>query len=235
MADSVETIISRILTRAGLDTSDPEFVTRADVLACVNNMLKDLTENTECFVKLDSTSVVWVAGTRSYTLPTDLYDILHMYDPVNDRPLYGITVEMLDAYSSNWREDSGEVYYFFRGFEGMDKISFYKKPSSSYATYSPQITYRYYPADVTDSSLSYLPSPIRGATPMTIYYGLKELFDVYKGLRDIEAAEKNRKLYERERSRFTSLDRASGRTFVYGSRQGSSSSLGPQWPSNYPR
>lgn len=235
MADAVDAIIDRVLTRAGLDTSSPQFVTRANILECVNNMLKDLAENTEVFTKLDTSSITWATGTRSYALPSDLYDIINMYDPVNDKPLYPVTMDMLDAYNEDWREDEGEVYYFWRGMEGMDNISFWKTPGSAYDTYSPSFTYRYYPTDVTDSNSSYLPQPVRGSTKMAISYCLAELYEIYKGLRDIEQSERHRVLYERERQRFMSLDRASNRAYVYGSKQPRRQGpLGPQWPDEYP-
>jgi len=236
MAEDAASIIDEVLTDLGLDTSSPKFVTRVNVLTQINNCLIDLTENTYAFQAKDNSTVVWVTGTRSYDLPSDLYDILRVYDPVKDRVIYPIPIDNLNAYKTDWEEDEGEVTYYWRGgTDGMDKISFYKKPSSDYNGSSPTIQYRQYQTALTDSSSSYLPKPIHNSRIMVVDYCKYRLQRIHKEIRDIDESDKAFLRYLAKRKHWEAVDEASGRTYVYGARTKSvPGPIGPEWPSDYP-
>lgn len=236
MATDAQSIIDEILTDLNLDTTSPKFITRAHVLAKLNKAIKFLYRTTSIFTKLDTSSITWATGTRSYSLPTDCYDILGIYDPVEDHPVIPITISMLNDYKADWYEDSGEIFYYFRGYEGMDKISFYKKPSSSYNGESPHLWYKHKPAALTDASNSYLPAPIADEDEVVIDYAKAQLFRSRKEIRDIDEADKAWGRFLAFANQIgTDLDKAPNRVYIYGSRRVEySGPYGPQWPSEYP-
>jgi hypothetical protein len=236
MAEDVESIISEVLVDLGLDTTTPVLISRANVLQQVNNCLIDLTENTYAFQANDTSSITWVTSQRSYTLPTDLFDIISIYDPVKDRELWPITTGTLDGMSKDWKEDEGEVYYYWRGgTETMSHLSFYKLPSSDYNTYSPEMQYRQYQTALTDSSSSYLPNPIHTSRIMVVDYCKGRLQRIHKEIRDTEEADKFWGNYLVKRRHWEAVDEASGRIYVMGSRPRiAPSPVGPRWPDQYP-
>jgi hypothetical protein len=235
MAENAEDIISEVLTRLGLDTTSPTFITRANVLQQINNCIKDLAENTRVFTKQDTTTLELATDTRSYSLPTDCYDIQRIYNTVDDREVYPVTTDMLDLYDDGWQEDGGTVYYFFRGFEGMDKVSFYKIPDSDYDGEAFQLWYYYYPAALTDSSTSYLPSPIHTSRMMAVDYCMDKFLRMQHEFQDIQEANNSRDRFLVQRRKWGVMDRASNRTYVYGSRKPRiPGPLGPSWPDAYP-
>lgn len=235
MAQDAESIISEVLLKLGLDTSSPTLITRANVLTEINNCIRDLAENTRSFLKLDQTTLSLVTDTRSYSLPSDLYDIQRIYNTVDDREVYPITTDMLDVYDEGWQEDSGTIYYFFRGFEGMDKVSFYKMPDSDYNGLVFDLWYYYYPTDLSDSSTSTLPNPIHTGRNMVINYCLGKLFNLHMEFRDQQEASRHMAQYMGDRQRWKVMDRASNRLYVYGSRKGRlPGPVGPEWPDSYP-
>lgn len=230
MAVDAKSIIDEVLEKMRLNATTPVAVPRTRVLREINNMLKDLTEHSYCFIKKDDDVFTLVDGTRSYELPSDCYELIRVYDS-DEKKVYPITIEQLEDMSRDWPDDEGTPEYFILGYEAANYLTFYPKPGSDEADAELGAIYRYYPTDVTDSASSYLTGPIANNKQLAVNWCLGQLSLAKSEVQDQTVAQAYLNAYYFERKRWESRPKAPDRTRIMGIRgEQAPSTLSPNIP-----
>lgn len=159
---------AELITQVSRAAKDPTNAqrTRAIVASMITDAMDYIIDKTECLRKIDSTSVVLVAGTQEYSMPNSF---IKFPVEINDVPrgivvlgtngnveVEPTTTALLNSREIGWREAAAGIprfYYLIKS--GTPKIGFYPKPSSSYISSKGtgvfmDIIYR--PSDIDDSA-----------------------------------------------------------------------------------
>jgi len=153
------TTVAEMEARVEKQLADPDnaLFTKAECLDAWYDGVLELSDETDNWVKRDTTTVATVASTLTATLPTDFIremSITLVDSNSKEIPLTRSTVPSLDAISSGWRTgDTGQPskYYIY---DDKATIGFDPVPDDAYDIY---LTYIYFPTrSATDLLVPFL-------------------------------------------------------------------------------
>lgn len=106
--------------------------------------IQRLARATGMFVERDATTAV-AAGAPEYDLPSRHLSTIHV-SLVAGANLRGASVRDLEALSSTWNTDSGDVERFVQDFNGTEKLRLYKNPDG---VGTLAVIFHQYPAEIS--------------------------------------------------------------------------------------
>lgn len=234
MAISASEVIDEVLFKMRQKIASPGALARTDVLREINNMLIDLTENTDVFIKQADDVITLAYGVRNYDIPTDCYEIVRVYDS-DEKKIYPITEVQLEEINRDWLDDMGGPEYYMIGYAAANKITFYKCPDSDADGSTGGMIYKAYQDALTDSTTSYLPGLIANNKQLVVDWCLGKLLTIKSEVQDRELGLSHLNGYYSGRKRWESKHQAPDRIRIVGVRgEAPQSQRGPNLPDYYP-
>jgi hypothetical protein len=232
MAIYTSDVIDEVLEKLRLNKTSPVAVTRPQVLREFNNCLRDLAEHTYMFIANSQSAITILADVATYSWPTDMYDIIRMYDS-DSKTIYPTTVEQLEEMSRDWVAETGTPTHFIMNFTGINTFRLYPIPTSEDATDTIGVTYRKYYPDYTDSGSVVIPIP--NSKSLYIDWCLGKLLMARTEVQDQQMAQAYLSGYYNERKRWENRPKAPEKQRIVGIRGEQPGGItGPGLPNNYP-